>query len=422
MRNSYNILIGTTDVPRNNLGGPGKFAPYLFKILKLNFGKEFNFWGYFNGKFVSNYDDIIFMDKYLVKNKAKYKDFLKKYMVYLPYFSYIYKLKFKIHNYLLIKKIKDELKQKKLNFDILHLHCFNSVYLFKDMNTKIIFTNHYKGSLYQEYIRYLPGMNKKQYEKLFKSIEISAIKRADIITFPSKSAMNLLIEDYPNLKKEIEEKAHIIYSGIPDIYSLYIGNNKIISNDINDIKIILNISNHIPDKNIELSILLFRELLKYDKKIKFVNVGAFGPETQKLKSLAKDLGIEDKIEFKGIIPYDDLIKLIASSYIVLHTPKRVVFDLSVLEVMSFGKPLIITNVLGNREAVGDDYPLLIDLDVSVNDIMKSKKKYIESLFNNIEFRRNLSLYLRKRFLQNFTDLKMAESYYLLYEQMLRKKV
>ncbi len=82
--------------------------------------------------------------------------------------------------------------------------------------------------------------------------------------------------------------------------------------------------------------------------IKFTLIGS-GPDEEKLKDAASAKGLNDIIEFTGFTdrPGDYLVE----SFCYISTSRWEGMPLGVLEAMSYGLPVIATNVSGNKDAV-----------------------------------------------------------------------
>jgi len=112
-------------------------------------------------------------------------------------------------------------------------------------------------------------------------------------------------EQYFNLTKRKVEK--IIHWGIDD---------KQLSNSKRDIDL-LAVGSLIPLKNYSLFVNIVSEAAKTYPKIIAALVGE-GPELSKLKKMVKEMGIEDNIEFKGLLNRKDIFKLMQRSKIFVH--------------------------------------------------------------------------------------------------------
>ena len=112
-------------------------------------------------------------------------------------------------------------------------------------------------------------------------------------------------EQFFNLSKRYVEE--IIHWGIDD---------KQLSNSERNIDL-LAVGSLIPLKNYSLFVNIVAEAAKTYPKIKTALVGE-GPELSKLKKMAREMGIEAHIEFKGLLNRKDIFKLMQRSKIFVH--------------------------------------------------------------------------------------------------------
>lgn len=405
--NKKNILITTSSKAYKNIGGPGKFSPLLFEKIRKN-NTNYNVSALLNFHLIKDNEEVqyeINNDKEInVKNK-KIKYF-KKYIKSII-FNFVEKNRDKrkidiLYNLLIDNKI-----------NIIHSHDFYMTYLFTKLrekyklNVKIIFTNHYKGSLYEEYTKFQDSMFlKENVKKYYKSLEEQAILHCDIITFPSKGAMNLLIADYPDLSKIIKKKTKIIYTGIDEVKKINVEkkNNEIL---------ILNVANHIPAKGIIDTLPIVKELNellnKSGFKLKFVNCGAFDKCTDELMHYIKLNNLENIIKLNGLTTSQDIKILLNKADLFMLTPNITVFDLVLLESMSVGVPIFTTSLEGNKEMLGDNYPLY-----AKNNNNENVKLIYDFLMDNTNLKNDISNYLMNRYKSLFTNETMIKEYNDLY--------
>jgi len=397
------ILLGTDSTAQKNLGGPGKFTPSLFKSLTEIQNSELKYVGFFDRKIVRSEKQIEYHEP--ISQPSKSKSPLIRLIDKFPYLSVFLRENTKMLRKKNIAKITENILDE--NIDLLHLHDFGLVSSLSNIDKPIIFTNHYKGSVYKESIQYQGNKNHLAWKKYFMNIEKQAIYRSDILTFPSVSAMNLLIEDFSDLENIILSKHKIIYSGIDDKFS-EISNINFTDWQNKKEHIILNIGNHIPDKGIENSINVFKKLTKLNDNFIFINVGAYGTETEKLNKLVEQYDLSNKVYFKGIVNHQDVMDYISKAKFILHTPNRVVFDLALLEAMSSLTPIISSKALGNVEALGDNHKLYIN--------SKNELEFNRNLLTDDELLYEIAKEQRERFLSQFTTNKMVDNYIKLYKE------
>ena len=294
--------------------------------------------------------------------------------------------------------------------DIVHCHDYGAVYALPvGLSVPVVFTNHGKGSLYREYSApYNPAFRTPLWRRYLQGIETKAIDRADVLVFPSESARQLLIDDFPDMAETILAKSRIIYTGIDDPAE---GAASATVAPAGRSRLVVNVANHVPDKAIDVALRLFARLKREDDSLRFVNVGAHGPCTCDLQKLAAKLGISEAVEFRGVVEHSEVRDLVRQAALYLHTPMRVVFDLSVLEAMSYSTPVIASGARGNLEALGDSYPLVVP--VGVSDLADRQL----ALIRDSDELMLLGQRLRARFVEHFTSKAWMSNYVALWKEL-----
>jgi glycosyltransferase involved in cell wall biosynthesis len=84
-----------------------------------------------------------------------------------------------------------------------------------------------------------------------------------------------------------------------------------------------------------------------------VEIVGDGPERTSLESLAKSLGVADRVRFAGSVPYDSLPGRYADADVYALTSHAEGMPLVVLEAMATGLPILATDVQGMDELVAD---------------------------------------------------------------------
>ncbi|MHA6259658.1 N-acetyl-alpha-D-glucosaminyl L-malate synthase BshA [Sporosarcina sp. CAU 1771] len=118
---------------------------------------------------------------------------------------------------------------------------------------------------------------------------------------------------------------------------------------IKEEKVIIHISNFRDVKNIPDIIYSFKKI-REKIKVKLLLVGD-GPEKQKMKVLASELGIQDDVLFLG--QRADLAELLSISDLMFLLSKKEAFGLVLLEALSCGVPAVATNIGGIPEVIED---------------------------------------------------------------------
>ena len=401
------ILLITATRASKNEGGPGRFTYLLFKALSSIKEKRKEVGGIFSYEYAPTVEDIVqqvaSFDSGKIKRlgkRAKVREIINSVGV-LGVLSYLVRL---------------EVKKRKLNSlisqaqpTIMHCHDFETASLIKNKNSTLIFTSHYKGSAYEESIKYKESAYKKViWKKLFKSIEKRAINNVDVITFPSAEAKGLLINEYPGLSNLIESKSKVIYTGIESL-----GARK---NHEDGGGVILNVANHVPAKGVIDALRLMKKLRDQGKNYTLLNYGVNGPETDKLHNFVDKHKLNDCVKFCGTVSSEQLKECYYKSDLFLTTSLVTVFDLVILEAMSIGLPIVGTELKGFREALGEKYPYLSnDLETQVH--------FINKLLDIRKNREEIGCFMIGRFNELFVQNKMIESYSRLYnESTLKRKL
>lgn len=267
-------------------------------------------------------------------------------------------------------KYYKDLNPNNLFFNILHSHDVKSfALLYSKIKCKKILTIHSKGPIRDDLVDYFGNSEiLSNIYNTFDLMENEAISEADVITFPSYAALEL----FKSKKSIIEEKTKVIYNGI-DLDLIQKINSPVSFEKIFRINTkpyvkILNISDHIEPKNIELILLALYELIKNLKlKVLFINVGE-GPLTKKYLSLVKEFNISGNVKFLGKIRNEDVITLMKDADFLLQPSKRVIFDYVILEALACGTTVIASNEGGNKEIIKNGYNGILVKDICAENI------------------------------------------------------
>lgn len=104
-------------------------------------------------------------------------------------------------------------------------------------------------------------------------------------------------------------------------------------------QVVLAVGNLIPQKGFQILLQSF-SLLVRDCPETVVKIIGDGPEEERLKELAKSLGIEAKVRFLGKLPHSEVMREMASCSLFCLPSWNEGFGLVYLEAMSLGKPVI----------------------------------------------------------------------------------
>lgn len=246
--------------------------------------------------------------------------------------------------------------------------------------------------------------------------------------FPIKNRKSSIYKyNHPNIKKiigvskasiesiidKIEDKSKLtyIYDGININSSTDSLNNNPFKNKLNGETpsiVIGNIANHYRHKNLHLFIDIAEQIIKTDRSILFVQIGA-GSLTESLKNYTKQKNIEDNILFLGFkenaenyLPFFD---------IYLFTSSMEGFNVSILEAYKYGIPIVSSAVGGIKESIIDQKTGYLCDPNNINDF----KTALLNLIASPELRKNMGEKGHERLISHFTLETMATKLINLYK-------
>lgn len=122
-----------------------------------------------------------------------------------------------------------------------------------------------------------------------------------------------------------------------------------------------------------------------------------GPNRQRLEQLVAELGVSDRVIFRGSLPYAEVLQRLGNAALSV-VPSRVdAGALTLIESLSLGTPVVATRVGSTSELLSEDIEgLLFD-----ENSPKSLAEKIELLLRDRLLRERIGAMGRQRFLQNF---------------------
>jgi len=134
----------------------------------------------------------------------------------------------------------------------------------------------------------------------------------------------------------------------------------------------------------------------YKKDMKFLIVGD-GSLKKDMQQKAIDLGLEEKVEFTGFIPHDDIKKYYFYLSIFIAVSKRESFGVSVLEAASCEIPAITSNIGGLIEVNSHNKTGIV---INVDNPRELAESIIQ-LYNDKALRKKFGINARKRVIKKF---------------------
>jgi glycosyltransferase involved in cell wall biosynthesis len=116
---------------------------------------------------------------------------------------------------------------------------------------------------------------------------------------------------------------------------------------------ILSTNRHYPQKRLDLAIRCVRELARRTTDVSCVITGGFTRYTKHLLELARQLGVEGRITFTGVVPSDELARIYRGASVYTYPSPEEDFGLGPIEAGASGVPSVVWDHAGPRETVVD---------------------------------------------------------------------
>lgn len=273
---------------------------------------------------------------------------------------------------------------KKNSFDLVHVHLFPAQYWYA-------FATYFSNSKYPAITTEHSSFNKRRNKTFYKVIEALIYRKYDQIICISNTAKEAFVQWQPSLKYKVK----MIHNGI-DLkkYSTAKAYDRrsMIPGIKSSSKLILMVASFTPKKDHQT---LFEAAKLLPNHYEFVLVGE-GPLKNYYNKMIENNGLSDRIHFMGY--RFDVERIIKSVDLFVHSSHWEGFGLVAVEAMAGGLPVVVSNVPGLKEIVGDTglyfNPGNADeLATLIMEVMKSKSKYEELSKQSLEYAKTFDLNL-----------------------------
>jgi glycosyltransferase involved in cell wall biosynthesis len=242
--------------------------------------------------------------------------------------------------------------------DILHVHSilyggYIALHIHQKYQIPFVITEH---STF-----YARKLHNKYQEGLIKNVAKSASKKLAV----SKPLSKLL--------SDCVQIANNSWDVMPNMVDpLFLNYNKIKDGE-GDSFVFITISFHHKKKNIDILIKSFKIAFECNDNVKLI-IGGYGPETNNLKLLVKQLDMQKCVEFSGLLERDQVAKYITNSDCFVLPSQFETFGVVLIEAMALGKPVIASKCGGPEDIINEKNGLF----VKTNDIgdLSEKMKYM----------------------------------------------
>lgn len=228
---------------------------------------------------------------------------------------------------------------------------------------------------------------------------------AEVTNCVSKSAYL----EYSKLVKKIKKDRFIYITNGVDVERI---DSILKLNDCErNLKTLICVGRMIPLKNHEYLVRLLSEL----PDMKMIFVGA-EDENKSIRKMAEKMGVKERIDFMGLVPRNEVFKLLSSSGIYVSASYIEGMPVSVLEAMRAGVFPIISDIQPHRE-IKEVCPLIEVLPLD-EKIWKEKIEFYSNM--NVCDYNKLSNDIKEAVKNKFSLDIMHEKYLLIYKEMLKK--
>jgi len=251
-----------------------------------------------------------------------------------------------LNTYLGMKKIGKVIASRADEFDLINNHNFPSewavYYAKKKCNLPAVWMCNEPPFWF-----FVPsarkGINRLRWP-FYEILDKKAVEKIDCIVVLSKMIQKLVYQIYGR-------GSVIVRSGI-DLDKFNLDNVKFEKEDEFMVLMVGTLCEH---KNqialVKMLSIMKRSFRQEYERVKVVLVGPCIPEYRdKLFALANELGVRDKIEYKGIVSDEELLKLYAACDVFVFSAHQS-WSLVTVEAMAMGKPVVVSNKCGVSEII-----------------------------------------------------------------------
>lgn len=235
----------------------------------------------------------------------------------------------------------------------------------EELNLPLVFTYHTRYADYSHYAEPLPQDQVKEFIDQWLSVFMA---KCHHIVVPSNSIRELLEK-----KHGMTEHVSVVPTGVElEKFSRYEKGEarELLGWDSGD-KVLVSVGRLAKEKSFDLLLDAFSRL--QDKSVRLVIIGS-GDEARTLKRMAESLGVDERVEFTGLIPFDKVPLYLAASDFFAFASITETQGLVTLEALAAGCPVVAVDASGTREAVDDTCSVLTEHDaealaVAIDEMM-----------------------------------------------------
>jgi 1,2-diacylglycerol 3-alpha-glucosyltransferase len=222
-----------------------------------------------------------------------------------------------------------------------------------DLDLPLVFTYHTRYADYSHYADPLPQENVKEFIDHWLASFMTACHQ---VIVPSESIKEMLKTNYGDT---IANHVSVVPTGVEtakfSAFSHHEARQKL--GWTSEHKTLVTIGRLAKEKSFDVVIRAFARV--QDEATRLVIIGG-GDEKKNLEALASELGLQDRVEFAGLVPFDEVPIYLAASDLFVFASVTETQGLVTLEAMASGLPVAAVDASGTREAVSPDCSVLTE--------------------------------------------------------------
>jgi 1,2-diacylglycerol 3-alpha-glucosyltransferase len=283
---------------------------------------------------------------------------------------------------------KREARKLLKTMDIVHLHhpfLSGSIGLriCRPRGIPLVFTNHTRYDLYAH--AYLPILPYVISETMLQAYLPAFCRACNLVIAPSAGMRDVLI------RLGVDVDVHVVPNGVD--LKPFLGNQQVVDREKygfeQDDVILLYVGRLGPEKNLPFLLRSFAGTAKAYEKVRLMFVGD-GPERDNLQDRVKTMGIQKKVVFTGMVPYENLPGYLQMADAFVTASVTEVHPLSIIEALAAGLP-----VLGiHSPGVGDTVQDGLTGYLSTEDLAMFTAQMVR-LASQADIREEMSVHARK---------------------------
>jgi 1,2-diacylglycerol 3-alpha-glucosyltransferase len=283
---------------------------------------------------------------------------------------------------------KREARKLLKTMDIVHLHhpfLSGSIGLriCRPRGIPLVFTNHTRYDLYAH--AYLPILPYMISETMLQAYLPAFCRACNLVIAPSAGMRDVLI------RLGVDADVKVVPNGVD--LKPFIGKQQVVDREKygfeQDDVILLYVGRLGPEKNLPFLLRSFAGTAKAYEKVRLMFVGD-GPERDNLQDRVKTMGIQKKVVFTGMVPYENLPGYLQMADAFVTASVTEVHPLSIIEALAAGLP-----VLGiHSPGVGDTVQDGLTGYLSTEDLAMFTAQMVR-LASQADIREEMSVHARK---------------------------